>query len=130
MEQEFRAILLNTSGVTALVPAARINWGEHPQGTGNPYVVLTVITDAEGMTLKGPDGLSQGRVQVDIYAPTYAAGKAIQRAIRARMDGYVGGGFRLIEHAGSRDHGREGGANEAERLHRVSMDFLTHWRQT
>jgi hypothetical protein len=129
MEQAFRALLMGSAAVIALVPSARINWGEHPQGTGKPYIVLTVIGDAEGLTLTGRDGLSQGRVQADVYAPTYAVAKNASRAVRALLHGYRGGDFQLIEHAGSRDS-REGGTNEAERLHRVSMDFLTHWRQT
>lgn len=127
MEEAFLALLVSASGVTAHVPAARINWGAHPQGTGTPYIVLTVISDNEGLTMQGPDGLSQGRVQADVYAPTYGAAKLASRAVRDLLHGYRGGGFQLIEHAGSRDS-REGGSNEAERLHRVSMDFMTHWR--
>lgn len=47
-----------------------------------------------------------------------------------RLSPPVSAGFiRLIEHAGSRDS-REGGTNEADRLFRVGLDFLTHWRQT
>jgi hypothetical protein len=129
MEEAFQALLAASSGVTALVPAARINWGAHPQGSGGPYIVLTVISGNEGLTLTGPDGLSQGRVQADVYAATYGTAKAAARAVIARLHGYRGGNFRLIEHAGSRDS-REGGTNEAERLHRVSLDFLTHWRQS
>lgn len=127
MEQELRAILLASSGVTALAPAARINWGAHPQGAALPALVLNVISDAEGYHLKGRDGLSQGRVQVDAYAETYAQAKQLSRAVRAALSGYRGGGFRLVEHVATRDS-REGGSNEADRPYRVSLDFLTHWR--
>jgi hypothetical protein len=130
MEEAFLALLAASSGVTSHVPASRINWGSHPQGTGSPYIVLTVISDNEGLTYTGPDGLSQGRVQVDCYAPDYAGAKLASRAVRILLHGYRGNGFQLIEHAGSRDS-REGGTNEAERLHRTSLDFMTHfWRQT
>jgi hypothetical protein len=127
MEQAFRAILLASSGVTALAPAARINWGSIPQGAGYPAVVLNVIDDASGLTLAASDGLSQGRVQVDCYGLTYTAAKSLALAVRAALHAYRGGNFRLIEHAGTRDT-REGGTNEAERPFRVSLDFLTHWR--
>jgi len=127
MEEAFLALLIGSGAVTAHVPAARINWGAHPQGTGNPYIVLSMISDIEGIMMTGPDGLSQGRVQVDVYGPTYGAAKGAARAVRTLLHGYRGGQFSLIEHAGSRDS-REGGANEADRLFRVGMDFMTHWR--
>ena len=88
MEEAIRAALLASSGVTALVPAARINWGEHPQGTGTPYITMMTVSDAEGLTMQGPDGLSQGRIQVDCYSPTYAQTKQVSRAVRAVLHGY------------------------------------------
>ena len=127
MEEAFLALLTDSGAVTAHVPAARINWGAHPQGAGSPYIMLTVISDSEGLHMQGPDGLSQARVQVDIYAPTYGDAKSAARAVRALLHGHRAGSFRLIEFAGSRDN-REGGTNEAERLHRVGMDFIVNWR--
>jgi hypothetical protein len=130
MEEAFRGLLTSSAAILTHVPAGRINWGHHPQGAGKPYIVLIVVSDVAGITMRGPDRLSQGRVQVDCYAPSYEAAKAISRALVTLLDGYRGGQFSLIRHAGSRDHGREGGTNEAERLHRVGLDFMTHWRQT
>lgn len=127
MEEALRSLLLASSGVTALAPAARINWGTHPQGTALPGVVLNVISDAEGYTMAGRDGLSQGRVQVDCYATTYSQAKQLSRAVRAALSGYRGGGFEGVFHSGTRDS-RDGGANEADRPFRVSLDFNTHWR--
>ena len=126
MEEAFLTLLLATSGVTALA-GTRINWGSHPQGQPLPGVVLTVIDDGEGLTYLGPDGLSQGRVQVDCYGLTYRDAKGLARAVRAALDGYKGGNFWGVFHAGTRE-GREGGTNEADRPFRCSLDFLTHWR--
>lgn len=127
MEQAFRALLTGSAAIMALVPVTRINWLLAPQGTPRPHVVLTLVDDAEGLTLTGPDGLSQGRVQVDCYADTYAAAKAVANEIRALLHGYRGGSFRLIEHTLTRDT-REGGTNEADRPYRCGLDFLTTWR--
>jgi hypothetical protein len=127
MEEALRALLAASSGVTAHVTAGRINWGAHRQGAGGPYIVLTVISGNEGLTMQGPDGLTAFRVQADVYAATYGAAKAAARAVIARLHGYRGGQFRLIEHADSRDS-REGGTNEAERPHRVGLDFIVNWR--
>jgi hypothetical protein len=126
MEQEFRSILLASSGVTALV-GTRVNFGTHPQGQPYPALVLNVISDAEDYHMNGPNGLFQGRVQVDCYGLTYGAAKAASRAVRALLHCYRGGGFLLITHVSTRDS-REGGSNEVERPFRVGMDFTTAWR--
>lgn len=129
MEEAFRAILTTDTAVKALIPASRINWGTHPQGAAFPAIVLNVISDAEDYHMNGPNGLFQGRVQVDVYADTYGAAKAASRAVRALLHCYRGGGFRLITHVSTRDS-REGGSNEADRPCRVGMDFTTAWRAT
>lgn len=126
MEEQFRALLLADSGVSALV-GTRINWGAHPQGAPLPAIILTTISDAEDYHMNGPNGLFQGRVQADVYAMDYRAAKDAARAVRAALHCYRGGGFLLITHVASRDS-REGGSNEADRPYRVSMDFTTAWR--
>ena len=127
MEMAFRALLTGSASVTALVPSSRISWGMLGQGLGLPAIVLTVVSDREGHTLEGPDGLSMGRVQVDCYGVTYASAKGVARAVRALLDGYRGGSFRAIFHDATRDFTD---ANATDRPHRVSLDFLTNWRQT
>jgi hypothetical protein len=127
MEEDLRAILLASSGVTALV-GTRINFGTHPQGQLMPAIVLNTISADNGHTNSGPDSLLTGRVQVDSYGLTYGATKALSRAVLAALDGYRGGSFQGIFHAGSRDS-REGGSNEADRPYRVSTDFLTNWSE-
>ncbi|SDW78259.1 DUF3168 domain-containing protein [Roseicitreum antarcticum] len=128
MEEAILALLAGSAPVIAMVPADRINWGEHPQGAGDPYITMMTVGDAEGLVMSGPDGLSEGRIQIDCYAPTYAQAKQISRAVRAVLHGHRGGGLRLVTHVATRDS-REGGSNEAERLFRVSMDFTTAWRE-
>jgi hypothetical protein len=127
MQQQFRALLRSSAAVTSHVPSTRINWGEHPQGAGKPYIHMMMVSENEGLTLQGREGLEMGRVQVDCYAPTYLKAREVAQAVKALLHGHRGGGFRLIEHVATRDS-REAGTNEAERLFRVSMDFTTHWR--
>jgi len=125
MEEELRALLLADSGVSSHV-GSRVNFGTHPQGQPRPAIVLNTISDAEGYTLSGPNGVTQARVQADCYADTYGAAKLLSRAVRALLSGYSGGSFQGVFHVGTRD-GREGGSNEAERPYRVSMDFMVHF---
>lgn len=126
MEEELRALLQGAALVTAIAPTGQINYGARPQGASLPGLVLNVVDDSEGLTFKGSDGLSSGRVQVDCYAMEYAEAKRLSRAVRSVLHGYRGGGFKLVAHETTRD-GREGGTNEATRPYRVSLDFSTHW---
>jgi hypothetical protein len=128
MEQQIVALLLASSGVTALC-GNRINFGASPQGAPNPRIVMWTIGDAEGHNLQGPDGHSTGRIQCDCYGNTYAAAKDLSVAVRAVLDGYSGNGFQGVFLAGTRDT-REGGSNEAERPFRTSLDFITHFNPT
>lgn len=129
MEDELRALLTASAAVTAVVPAGRINWGSHPQGAGKPYIVLTLIGGAEGLTQQGSDGLETGRAQIDCYGQTYGAAKTAARAVTKLLHGHRGYRFDLVQHVATRDS-REGGTNEAERLFRVSLDFTMAWRET
>lgn len=126
MEEAFRAILTASSDTG--LSADAINFGAHPQGYPLPAIVLMTISDAAGLHMKGTDGLSDGRVQVDCYATSYGETKRLARSVRLLLHGYRGGGFQLIQHVGSNDT-REGGSNEADRPFRVSADFLIKWSE-
>lgn len=127
MEETIRALLLASSGITALC-GQRIDFGANQQGAAYPRIVLWTIGDNELHTMAGPDGLSVGRIQIDCYAMTYGQAKQLSRAVRAVLDGYRGGGLLGVFHAGTRDT-RESGSNEADRPFRVSLDFITNYHQ-
>lgn len=128
MEEDFRALLLASGAVTAIC-GTRINFGAHPQGQSFPAIVLNTASDLSGHTLDGPESGSDAIAQVDCYGVTYGAAKGLARAVRAAVDGYKGGNIEAVFFRGSRD-GREGGANEAERLYRVSQDFTVRYQIT
>jgi hypothetical protein len=128
MRAALRSALL-AHAPTVAIAGDRINWGEHPQGAPRPYVVLQAVSDVEGMTLEARNGLAQTRVQVDCYAMTMKGAVDLAAAVQTRLFGYRAGAIRNVEYLTTRD-GREGGANEADRPFRVSMDFLVHWRST
>ena len=128
MEQAFRTLLQSSAAVTAIAPADRINCGAHPQGAGAPYVTISRPSHREGMTMTGRDGLMHTRIQCDCYAPTWRQARDLSDAVTNAASGHRSGGVQLVEFAGSREMGREGGTNEAERLHRFAVDFLVHWR--
>ncbi len=128
MEEELRTLLINSSSIAAIV-SGRIDWGSRTQGAAYPGISLNLISNASFSTMQGPDGLLQGRVQIDCYALTYKEAKQLARLILALLDGYRGGNFSGIFLETERDY-REGGTNEADRPFRVSLDFLTNWRSS
>lgn len=128
-ESEFRAILTGSSAVTDIVPAARLNWGEAPQGAAAPYVCLWLISHFDRTHLRGVTGLFESRVQIDVYAATAKQAMDLGEIIASLLHGYSSGGFQLIRREGTRGPNRETGTNEPTRLHRRSHDFFSHWRE-
>jgi hypothetical protein len=126
MEEDLRAVLLADATVTGLV-IDRVDWGSRRQGAPLPAMVLYVVSGAEGYTLKGADGLSITRVQIDCYGDTYASAKTLSRAVISALGGYSDTDFPGVFHVGTRDD-REGGSNEADRPFRTSLDFNVNWR--
>lgn len=125
MQTDLRDLLMGYPPLASQI-GRMINWGASPQSYAATHVVMTMVSDQEGMTMQGPDGLRRGRVQVDCYAPTYAAAAAVADAVRACLSGYRGGRFHGIFFAGSRDL-RDTGDDAAD-IYRVSLDFMTNWR--
>jgi hypothetical protein len=125
VKEHLRARLLSFPDVLAWTD--RIFWGEIPQGAAYPNAILYQISGAEGMTLRGPNGLASGRVQLDCHALVYNQAEALSRGAVKALHGYRDETLRLVEHVATRD-GREGGSNEAERPFRISLDFIVNWR--
>jgi hypothetical protein len=80
MEAALRARLLAAAPVVALV-GQRVTWVERPQAAALPGITFTNITDDRAQSFSGFDGLQPGYVQVDVWARTYAEGKAIKEAL-------------------------------------------------
>ena len=120
MEESFRALLLASSSITAIT--TRIEWGAVAQGAAYPLIVLNTVSGSGGHTLDGPDGLLQGRVQVDCYATTMGGAVNLGRAVLGTVDGHADDEFQGIFHENTRT-GRDGGTDDPVRPYRISMDF-------
>ena len=68
-------------------------------------------------------------MQIDAWAVDIATAKVLGRAVVAALHARRTGQFLGVFHETSRE-GREGGSDEAARPHRVSLDFIIHWRTT
>jgi hypothetical protein len=78
-----RSLLVADTGLTALVPEARIAAGTLPQGTVLPAISLMSVSSIDRNIIKpGAVRRVTERVQVTVLAATYPAAKAIIKAVR------------------------------------------------
>lgn len=132
MEEAIVAYLLADSTLSALV-STRVFPLSRLQGSALPAVTYQRISGAPLYADDGEAGLTEARLQVDTWAETYSAAKTAARAVIDRLSAVrdvtqSGVTFRYIMLDDERDF-REEGANAAQYLYRVSMDFLV-WLDT
>ncbi|HQS95087.1 MAG: hypothetical protein B7X90_01785 [Novosphingobium sp. 17-62-19] len=76
MEEPIRSLLLEASGIAALV-GSRIDWGVRPQGDALPAIVLSRTSSVTGMKLSGPSGWTRSRIYVECWGRTYKVARDI-----------------------------------------------------
>jgi hypothetical protein len=133
MEIDLRNLLLADASLMALIPSAenvRINM--IAQGVQGPAVSIWRISGADDMTMQGPDGLFESRIQIDVRGKDvdgfpgsgWSAGLPVAQAIAQRLAGYRGAvgatNFRLITRLSERQSSEKPGS---EVFHLFSTDF-------
>lgn len=83
MEEAITSILASIAG-------GRRYWVRAPQGTAYPLVILNRVGGTPDYVMAGPSGYVASRVQVDVYAETFGALIATERAIVTLVSGYKG----------------------------------------
>lgn len=123
MEEALMALLLASASVTALV-GNRIDWVRSPQASSYPLVVLSRVSTVDEITYQQVSVLSQSRVQVDVYASTYAETVQIARAIKAALNGAGDGAYGVIDRMFF-DTERDGFEEEQSpaEVYRISTDY-------
>lgn len=61
-----------------------------PQNAPRPYAVFRRISGSPERHMRGAAAIAHARIQVGIYAETYALAKAIADAVRVSLDGFKG----------------------------------------
>lgn len=80
-----RYLLANNATLIAQVPAARIIGGVLPQGMALPAISVMHVSTVRPSFVAASAGMSIARVQVTIFAATYATQKSIMALIRAAL---------------------------------------------
>ncbi|MCB1476650.1 MAG: DUF3168 domain-containing protein [Rhodobiaceae bacterium] len=84
MEEALIAFLLADSGLTALV-GTRVSYAVNQQGAPLPRVTILPVSRVPGYADDGEAGLTEARLQIDIYASSLAAAREIAAAVFARL---------------------------------------------
>lgn len=114
------ARLTGDSGVSELA-GSRVHPDRLPQDVAYPAIRYLVLDRVEVLAKpnRATPRIVRARVQVDVYAPTYAGAKALGAAVKAAIYGWVAAGDGVI---GARVVD-ESDANDAEEtMQRVSLD--------
>jgi hypothetical protein len=100
-----RALLLQTSAITAIIgtaatrateqpgppaPGSGVYWQQMPEGSLLPGLVLSQISGGGTPTLDGADPLHTARIQISAFGMTYGDAKSLSRAVRATLEGFAG----------------------------------------
>lgn len=84
MEGAMRARLLAAAPLQQLT-SGRVFWVERPQRSALPAITLQHVTDERTQSYDAMDGLQPAYVQLDVWAATYAEGKALKEAAIAAL---------------------------------------------
>lgn len=128
LQETIVALLLGDASLTALVDN-RVHWGRQPETQRvHPYVTLTLVSEPQGYTLDGPDGVAAALVQVDCWSETYGSALAVSRAVRARLDGTRGTVSGVEIHGIFREGDRDLTGQLGDRtIYGLSADYRVAW---
>lgn len=121
IEKAIRAILVADSTVKAIT--TRCYPAKIPQDPTYPLILFFKVTGKRDHHLQGPSGLAHPRFQVEAWATTYDAAKALANAIREALDGYSGTQGTVVIGSILMESERDT-YEEAVSCHRVIMDFF------
>jgi hypothetical protein len=89
IEQGLYQLITADSSITSLATGG-VYWILAPKGAIVPYIVLNRVATTDTHTVDGAIGLRGALFQVDCYATTYYAARAISVAVRSLIGSYTG----------------------------------------
>jgi hypothetical protein len=88
-EQAIVELLVADATIASLV-STRVYYAHAPQNVALPFVVLSRISGIRDHVLGGTVSLVEARVQIDTFATSVLAARAIANAIREEINGFRG----------------------------------------
>jgi hypothetical protein len=124
MEEQLKNFLLADVNLNSLI-GTKVNWNTRPQDDVVPGIVLTKVSKSTDYHMAGPSGLANARIQIDCWADTFASVMSIARAVRDALSGASFSQNDVDIQGAFLDNERHFFEDEdAERFHRVSLDFI------
>lgn len=121
IEKAIRSILIADTAVKAIT--TRCYPAKIPQDPTYPLILFFKVTGMRDHHLQGPSGLAHPRFQVEAWATTYDAAKALANAIREALDGYAGTQGAVVIGSILMESERDT-YEDAVSCHRIIMDFF------
>lgn len=126
IETELYGYLTTAPAATQAVIGTRLYPVVLPQSPTYPAATYQVIAESTPMAHDGPGDLRSDTIQVDCFAVTYAAARALARAVESDLNGYRGamGAERVdgIFWKNMIDH-----YDDQAEVWRVVVEFLVNW---
>lgn len=132
LEEGLVSHLKNNAGVAALV-GTRVHPLILPQQATQPALVYLIVSDDRPQSHSGPTGLARPRIQIDCWSATISTGgtygqaKAIERAVRAALEGFIGTMGTVSVRGVTLDTAQDLFDEEGQR-YRVRMDWFIAYR--
>jgi len=125
IESALRAIIIADNGVKAVTTRCYYNY--IPQSPTYPLIVIQRVTGSRVHHLSGPSGAVRPRFQIEAWAETYSAAKALANLIRAALDGkeYTEDGVKFSCLSQAEIDGYE----EAVNAHRIIQDYSVRYTE-
>lgn len=129
IEAGIRAVLIADTAVKAIV-VARVYAGHLPQAVTYPCILLAPITEEDNVTLNSLPALKWHRLQIDVFADTYAAMQDLHDKVSAALSlkTYTPTGY-AIKSITPQTGGFYRYEPEIEK-HRRSRDYGIWWQKT
>ena len=81
---------LSTDSTLTAIVGTKIFAGRIEQEVSPPFVMFWRVSGSRPDSLTGHNGMTRANIQVDCFATTYGQIKAINDAVRLRLDGFKG----------------------------------------
>ncbi len=127
MQGALRARLLAAAPVVTLVEQ-RVYWVTRPQAQGLPAIVLQTMGDVRPQHLQGFDDLRPARVQVETWAQSYSAARAVKEAaVTVLVEENTSNGI-IFNRASISDWSDQLERTETAEIHRHIFDLIFYWQ--
>lgn len=114
---------LREAGDVAALVGERISWVDRPQADELPAITLQTVSGVRAQTMARIEATQRPLVQIDVWASTFAAARALREAVIAALLPPAAAGDVRFQRGFVGEPRTSGEDTAAGFVHRHSMDF-------